>query len=87
MAICERIMKVMGLSVPMNIQLRMHKGKPYLLEINPRMSGGLQLSCKATGINLPDIAVHQLLGIPRPWAWPDLTAQKVAHIETPIRLP
>ena len=40
----------------------MRKGKLYLLEINSRMSGGLQLSCKATGINIPSIAINQLLG-------------------------
>lgn len=86
MAICERIMKVMGLSVPMNIQLRMHKGKPYLLEINPRMSGGLQLSCCASGINLPSLALRQLLGDEPAWRYPDFHRRMAAHIETPICL-
>lgn len=84
---CDRIIALLGLTMPLNIQFRVDGGRLYLLEINPRMSGGLQLSCKATGINLPDIAVQQLLGVERPWAWPALAARKVAHIETPICLP
>ena len=50
------------------------------------MSGGLQLSCLATGINLPAIALQQLLGKEMPWNYPDRKEQRVAHIETPICL-
>lgn len=86
MQMCSDIMDMLDLKMPMNIQFKKHEDKFYLLEINPRMSGGLQLSCKATGINLPDIAINQLLGIEKPWSYPDIKSQKVAHIETPICL-
>lgn len=50
-----------GLNVPYNIQFKKHFDKLYLLEINPRMSGGIYLS-NLTGINIPYLAVKQALG-------------------------
>lgn len=44
-----------------NIQVRYKDGVPKLLEINPRMSGGLHISCLAD-INIPYYAVKILLG-------------------------
>ena len=85
-AACEKIMDRLQLKMPMNIQFKCEGDKPYLLEINPRMSGGLQLSCKATGLNLPALAMAQLLGRPAEWAYPDIDEQRVAHIESPICL-
>ncbi|MGN0537638.1 MAG: ATP-grasp domain-containing protein, partial [Acutalibacteraceae bacterium] len=84
MEMCSKIMDITNLRMPLNIQFKKHNNKPYLLEINPRMSGGLQLSCKATGLNIPDLAISQLLGMDKSWAYPAITSQKVAHIETPI---
>lgn len=43
-----------------NIQVKYKDGKPKLLEINPRMSGGLHYSCLA-GINMPYRAVKVLI--------------------------
>ena len=83
---CSWMMDTLSLKMPMNIQFKMDEGKLYLLEINPRMSGGLQLSCQATGINLPSIAINQLINIEKQWEYPDIAVQKVAHIETPICL-
>lgn len=86
MSACGRIMDEIRLKMPMNIQFKCDGDRPYLLEINPRMSGGLQLSCRATGINLPAIALNQLLGRETEWKYPEITEQKVAHIESPICL-
>ena len=84
---CNKIMNALRIEMPLNIQFKMSGGKPYLLEINPRMSGGLQLSCAATGINIPKIALNRLLGKPEIlWSYPDFQSRKVAHIETPICL-
>jgi carbamoylphosphate synthase large subunit len=58
---------------------------PYLLEVNARMSGGIQLSYAATGINIPNIAVNRLLGIEKRQVW-DKTTRVVSFIETPILL-
>lgn len=44
-----------------NIQVKYSNGIPKLLEINPRMSGGLHISC-LSGINFPYLAVKLLLG-------------------------
>lgn len=44
-----------------NIQMKYSGGVPKLLEINPRMSGGLHISC-LSGINFPYLAVKSALG-------------------------
>lgn len=61
--ICEDILETSGYYTPCNIQFRMEDGQtPKLLEINTRMSGGIYLASKATGINIPAIAVRHALG-------------------------
>jgi len=44
-----------------NIQVKYNHGVPKLLEINPRMSGGVHFSC-LSGLNLPYLAIKLLLG-------------------------
>ncbi len=84
---CRRIMELLQIRVPINIQFKGDGEKYCLLEINARMSGGLQLSCLATGINVPDIALCALLGEERPWQYPDRSkVYRVANLETPKRL-
>lgn len=83
-ATCQRIVELLPIDVPINIQLRSDGTKYYLLEINPRMSGGLQLSCLATGINVPDIALSQMTGTEKAWHYPDRSRTwRVANLETP----
>lgn len=48
-----------------NVQFRQAHGKPYLLEINPRMSGGLPLACES-GLNLPLWAIRLAMGTAHP---------------------
>ncbi|MCM1132849.1 MAG: ATP-grasp domain-containing protein [Ruminococcus flavefaciens] len=83
MDITQSISEKFALEMPYNAQYRFYDGKPYLLEINPRMSGGIQLSCTGSGINLPAMALKKLLGQPCEWRYPELS-RKVAHIETPV---
>ena len=84
--VAEKILSLMNFDVPLNIQFRTDGEKLFLLEINPRMSGGLQLSCLAAGINIPDLAINQLLGLSKPWTLPEKNFCRVANIETPIIL-
>jgi carbamoylphosphate synthase large subunit len=44
-----------------NIQVKYNKGVPKLLEINPRMSGGLFITCLC-GVNMPYLAVKTIMG-------------------------
>lgn len=81
---CGLLMDRLGLQMPINVQYKKGEGKFYLLEINTRMSGGLQLSCKASGINIPLIALYKLIGEEAEWRYPEFHARKVVHIETPI---
>ena len=84
-ALCHTIMDRIRLEMPANIQFRMEKDRPYFLEINTRMSGGLQLSCEATGINLPAIALRKLTGLPTPWSYPSPWEPRgVVNLETPV---
>ena len=81
------MMNLLQMDVPINIQFKGDGEKYFLLEINPRMSGGLQLSCLATGVNVPDIALSQLLGKEKPWQYPDRSrVYRVANLETPKQL-
>lgn len=84
--LCAEMLNETALEMPANIQFKLENGKPYLLEINPRMSGGLQLSCAATGINIPKIALGKLLGNDIPWAYPNGEIPTIVNLETPIVL-
>lgn len=81
--VCEEIMVKTGLQYPCNIQFKKKNGIPYLLEINTRMSGGLHMSCLATGLNIPGIAIEKLCGNDVDWELNDLSQKKVSYIEIP----
>ncbi len=78
----ELIMNKINLQCPCNIQFKIKDDIPYLLEINTRMSGGLQMSCLAAGVNIPNIALNKLLGKQIPWEI-DKTERIVSYIEIP----
>lgn len=67
-----------------NIQVRYKDGIPKLLEINPRMSGGLHISCLAD-INFPYYAIKLLLGDQLDALYPKF-GLKATHIEQPVIL-
>lgn len=76
------IMDTVNLECPCNVQFRMKDDIPYLLEINTRMSGGLQMSCHAENINIPNIALNKLLGKNIDWTY-EPKARVVSYIEIP----
>lgn len=65
--ICRKIVGRMGLSYAVNIQFKedLH-GVPKLLEINPRVAGGMCIS-DAAGVNMPYYAVLMALGLDLPY--------------------
>jgi hypothetical protein len=81
---CVKFASHSNIAMPFNLQIKYDKGAPYLLEVNPRMSGGLQMSCLASGVNIPSIAVGQLLDIDIPWEYGEKTWKRVSHIEEPV---
>ena len=82
---CEDFYLNMPLVNPCNIQFKYLDGVPYLLEVNTRMSGGIQMSCAASGVNIPAIAVSKLLG--NELAWENKQEEKmVTHVEVPVVL-
>lgn len=60
-AIASRVAEVYKIPFNYNIQMKYNGDTPKLLEINPRMSGGLHMSC-LSGINFPYLAVKSALG-------------------------
>ena len=64
---CRTFHKRCPLEMPFNIQFKYLNGVPYFLEVNTRMSGGVQMACAAAGVNIPDLAVNKLCGIEKPW--------------------
>lgn len=65
-----------------NIQVKYNKGVPKLLEINPRMSGGLYITC-LSGVNIPYLAVKAVLGEPIDAVFPQLGIT-ATYVEQPI---
>lgn len=59
--IAKRIARELKIPYAFNIQVRYNNGVPKLLEINPRMSGGLYITC-LSGVNMPYLAVQALQG-------------------------
>ena len=80
---CETILKKVPLQYPCNIQFKLKDQIPYLLEINTRMSGGLQMSCLSAGVNIPNIALNKVLGKDLSW---DVCREEhiVSFIEMPM---
>lgn len=74
----------LGLEYPCDVQFRYLNGEPYLLEVNARMSGGLPMSCFAAGVNIPNIALHKLMG--EKTALPEMSFSEitVSNVELPI---
>ena len=75
-------MNKINLEFPCNIQFKLKDDIPYLLEINTRMSGGLQMSCLAADVNIPNIALNKLLGNDIDWSM-DKREKTVSYIEIP----
>ncbi len=83
--ICGAFYEKVPLECPCNIQLKYLEGTPYMLEVNTRMSGGVQMACLGSGINLPNLAVNKLLGVEKSWK----NEQKetlVSYMEIPVIL-
>jgi len=83
--IAERIAGSLRIPYAFNIQVRYNNGVPKLLEINPRMSGGLYITC-LSGVNMPYLAVQALQGkaIERPK--PQFGIQ-AGYVEQPLLMP
>lgn len=84
-AVCGLFLDRFKLGCPCNLQFKYENDVPYLLEVNTRMSGGIPLSCAATGVNIPNIAVNRLLGVEKKASY-DQKTKVVSFIETPLVL-
>ncbi len=55
--VCERIAQALGATGAINIQCRIHQGKVFIFEINPRFSGTTSLRAMV-GYNEPDVLIR-----------------------------
>ena len=79
----REIYDAVKLECPCNIQFKYLDGVPYFLEVNTRMSGGVQMACIAGNVNIPSLAVNKLLGIEKDWEI--CTDERyVTHVEYPV---
>lgn len=85
---CTKLVKEFNINGPCNIQFRKIDDKWKLLDINNRMSGGIQISSLGSGVNIPLIALNQLMGKDDSnWEYSEdylKDGAKVCNIETPI---
>lgn len=66
--ICKDFQEKAGLECPYNIQFKYLDDIPYFLEVNTRMSGGIHMSCYASGVNIPLLAIKKLSGEEMTWS-------------------
>lgn len=83
--ISRKFAEISKIKRPYNIQLRKHKDKWYLLEVNTRMAGGTYKS-SAIGINIPFLAFCDLMNIDCKIPTPEKKSVLVSHVETSIIL-
>lgn len=80
--ISKRMAECLSLSCPYNLQIKMHDGHAYLLEVNTRMAGGTY-KCSSAGINFAYLVVADALGLE--FNLPEPTGKiLVSHIEKPV---
>lgn len=85
---CSRLVKEFNINGPCNIQFRKIEKEWKLLDINNRMSGGIQISCLGSGVNIPLIALNQLTGKDDTnWEYSEDYLKdgiKIGNLDTPI---
>ena len=82
----QKVLELADLQYPCDVQFKYLGDKPYLLEVNARMSGGLPMSCAASGINVPSLALSKLCskGCPMPHY---LREEKIfSNVEIPVMI-
>lgn len=79
----QRFLRKDRIRVSVDIQFKYLDGIPYFLEVNTRMSGGVQMACVVSGINIPNLAVNKILGINKEWK-SEKETKWVSHVEVPV---
>ncbi|CAM4459648.1 carbamoylphosphate synthase large subunit [Paenibacillus endophyticus] len=83
--IANRIAASLRIPYAFNIQVKYNNDVPKLLEINPRMSGGLYITC-LSGVNMPYLAVQTLQGKTIVPPTPQFGIQ-AGYVEQPLLMP
>lgn len=83
--LCEKVLEKTKLECPCNVQFKYLDKVPYFLEVNTRMSGGIHMTCLASGINIPNIAINKLLGVDKKWV-SNREERIISQVELPVIL-
>lgn len=83
--LCEKVLEKTKLECPCNVQFKYLDNVPYFLEVNTRMSGGIHMTCLASGINIPNIAINKLLGVDKKWV-SNREERIISQVELPVIL-
>lgn len=85
---CTKLVEEFNINGPCNIQFRKFDDKWKLLDINNRMSGGIQISVLGSGVNIPLLSLNQLIKKDDSnWEYSKTylgEGTQVCNIETPI---
>lgn len=81
--LCNDFQDRAKLECPYNIQFIYHDGTPYFLEVNTRMSGGIQMACYASGVNIPQLALRKLANEKLTWSC-NYDEKMIAHVLQPV---
>jgi len=82
--IARRVTARYGLTGVYNVQTKDAGGEPYILEINPRASGGIHVAM-TSGLNFPLWAARLALGLAAPSDVPTpATGLRVSQISEPV---
>lgn len=80
-----KIAKAMNVKGLMNVQYAIKGDDIYILEVNPRASRTVPFVVKATGVPVPQIAVHIMMGKKlRDFSLPDILNLDHVAVKTPI---
>lgn len=85
---CKRIGDTLGIHVPFNAQFRFKHGDPFLIDINPRLSGGIYQET-AVGLNILGAYLKDRLGIGEQYSidsFVDFKERLVTHFEKAIEI-
>ena len=82
---CKRLLEIFKFKSAFNVQYRWQDDKPYLLEVNPRISGGTQIS-NLSGVHIPIQMLSDAVGAGIIQKEENVREIRVSEYETPVEI-
>ena len=84
LSMTHEVLTKVPMEYPCDVQFKYLGDKPYLLEVNTRMSGGLPMSYEASGVNIPYLALKKVMGEEIRMPKYEMTEKIFSNVEIPI---